>query len=182
MVLWGLLMNLADNIGPMKQLDVFSNLTDDQIGLILSTAEWVSFRPGQVMIEDGQLGDAAYFITLGLVERLAQPDVGRSREHFGHGILVGEMAMLVEHEHSSTVRAKSEVKALKISRQALYSILSIHPEIADVFIQTIKGRLDVMIARIKEIDDTLATAENTGFEQGFEQAMFATAVASAAVQ
>ena len=178
---WGQLMKLADYIGPMKQLDVFSNLTDDQIVMILNHAEWVSFRPGQVVIEDGQVGDAAYFITMGLVERLAQPDIGRSREHFGHGILVGEMAMLVDHVHSSTVRAKSEVRALKISRHALYTIMSRRPEIADVFIQTIKGRLDVMIARIKEIDESLAVAEHAEFDQGFEQAMFASNVRAAAV-
>ena len=174
-------MKLADYIGPMKQLDVFSNLTDDQIVTILNQAEWVSFRPGQVMIEDGQVGDAAYFITMGLVERLAQPDIGRSREHFCHGILVGEMAMLVDHMHTSTVRAKSEVKALKITRQALYGIMSVRPEIADVFIQTIKSRLDVMIARIKEVDDTLAMAEQTELDPGFEQPMFATNMQAAAV-
>jgi len=158
-------MKIAELIEPLKQLDVFSRLTEDQIMMIVHGAERVSFRPGQVMIEDGQSGDAAYFIVVGLVERLAQPDIGRSREHFGHGILVGEMAMLVDHVHASTVRAKSEVKALKISRAMLYQIMTSHPAIADSFIQTIKLRLNVMLERIKVIDDTLATAEQGFYEQ-----------------
>ena len=162
--MWGHLMKLAELIGPLKQLDVFSKLTDNQIMMIINEAERVSFRPGQVMIEDGQAGDSAYFIVVGMVERLAQPDIGRGREHFGHGILVGEMAMLVDHVHASTVRAKSEVKALKISRAMLYKTMSLDPAIADNFIQTIKGRLNVMLERIKEIDDTLATAEATSFD------------------
>lgn len=158
-------MKLAELIGPLKQLDVFSRLTEDQIMMIVSGAERVTFRPGQVMIEDGYAGDAAYFIVVGLVERLAQPDIGRSREHFGHGILVGEMAMLVDHVHASTVRAKSEVKALRISRQALYNIMSSEPAIADNFIQTIKVRLNVMVERIKDIDKSLEVAETASFEQ-----------------
>lgn len=157
-------MESAELIGPLQQLDVFSRLSDDQIMMIVNGAEQVTFRPGQVLIEDEREGDAAYFILVGLVERLAQPDIGRSREHFGHGILVGEMAMLVEHVHASTVRAKSEVKALRISRQMLYKIMASEPAIADNFIQTIKLRLNVMLARIKEIDDTLEKAESASFD------------------
>lgn len=157
-------MKLAELVGPLKQLDVFSKLSDEQIMMIVEKAERVAFRPGQVMIEDNQAGDAAYFIVVGLVERLAQPEIGRSREHFGHGILVGEMAMLVDHVHASTVRAKSEVKALKISRQMLYEVMSVNPGIADNFIETIRERLTVMMARLKEIDDTLALAESMAFE------------------
>ncbi len=157
-------MKLAELVGPLKQLDVFSRLSNEQVMMIVERAEPVSFRPGQVMIEDGQTGDAAYFIIVGLIERLAQPEIGRSREHYGHGILVGEMAMLVDHQHASTVRAKSEVKALRISRQMLYEIMSTNPGIADNLIETIKGRLNVMLERIKEIDDTLAIAEGMQFE------------------
>ena len=164
-------MKLADLTGPLSQLDVFSRLNDEQLMMIVNGAERVTFRPGQVMIEDGQSGDAAYFIVVGLVERLAQPDIGRSREHFGHGILVGEMAMLVDHVHTSTVRAKSEVKALKISRQMLYQIMASHPSIADNFIQTIKGRMSVMLERIKEIDDTLAKAEAATFDEALHDGM-----------
>jgi len=157
-------MKLAELVGPLKQLDVFSTLSDEQLMMIINGADRVVFRPGQVMIEDGQSGDAAYFIVVGLVERLAQPEIGRSREHFGHGILVGEMAMLVDHVHASTVRAKSEVKALKISREMLYAIMGDNPAIADNFIQTIKSRLSVMVERIKQIDETLEVAENATFE------------------
>ena len=157
-------MKLAELVGPLKQLDVFSTLSDEQLMMIINGADRVVFRPGQVMIEDGQSGDAAYFIVVGLVERLAQPEIGRSREHFGHGILVGEMAMLVDHVHASTVRAKSEVKALKISREMLYEIMGDNPTVADNFIQTIKSRLSVMVERIKQIDETLEVAENASFE------------------
>lgn len=167
-------MKLAEMVGPLKQLDVFSRLTDRQVMTIVERAERVSFRPGQVMIEDGQSGDAAYFIVVGLVERLAQPEIGRSREHYGHGILVGEMAMLVEHVHASTVRAKSEVKALKISRAMLYEVMSANPAIAENFIETIKGRLNVMLSRIKDIDETLAVAESMSFEpEALEAAVMA---------
>lgn len=159
-----ILMKLAELVGPLKQLDVFSKLSDEQLMMIIEGADRVVFHPGNVMIEDGQSGDAAYFIVVGLVERLAQPDVGRTREHFGHGILVGEMAMLVDHVHASTVRAKSEVKALKISRSMLYQIMGSDPAIADSFIQTIKSRLNIMVERIKEIDSTLEAAESASFE------------------
>lgn len=157
-------MKLAEQVEPFKQLDVFKKLTDEQVMTILAGAERVVFRPGQVIIEDGQPGDAAYFIVIGVVERLAQPELARSREHFGHGILVGEMAMLVDHVHASTVRAKSEVKALKISRAMLYSIMASNPTIADGFIETIRTRLHVMVDRIREIDETLEQAEQASFD------------------
>lgn len=171
-------MQLSELIGPLKQLDVFSKLTDDQVMTIVNAAERVVFRPGQVMIEDGHAGDAAYFIVVGFVERLAQPEINRTREHFSHGILVGEMAMLVDHVHASTVRAKSEVKALKISRKMLYSVMTQNPAIADSFIQTIKGRLSVMVERIHEIDRTLEAAESGAYDT----AVFVTDGAVAAYQ
>ncbi len=157
-------MKLAELVEPFKELDVFSKLTDEQVMMIIESSERVGFNPGQVIIEDGREGDAAYFIVVGVVERLAQPELGRSREHFGHGILVGEMAMLVEHVHASTVRAKSEVKSLRISREHLYRILASNPAIADCFIETIRSRLNLMVDRIKEIDKTLEEAEKGAFE------------------
>ena len=157
-------MQLSTMVGPLKQLDVFSKLTDMQILRIVENAERVVYKPGQVMIEDGQAGDAAYFILNGTVERVGQYGLHEGHERFGHGILVGEMAMLVEHVHSSTVRAKSEVKALRISRHMLYKIMNEDPAIADCFIQTIKGRLHVMVERIREIDKTLEKAETATFD------------------
>lgn len=157
-------MQLSNVVGPLKQLDVFSKLTDEQILRILQGAERVVYRPGQVMIEDGQSGDAAYFILVGSVERVGQYGLHESHERFGHGILVGEMAMLVEHVHSSTVRAKTEVKALRISRAMLYRVMNEDPAIADCFIQTIKARLSVMVDRIRDIDKTLEKAETVTFD------------------
>ena len=71
------------------------------------------------------------------------------------GTLVGELAMLIETEHGSTVKASGAVNALKFSRQMMHELMQRYPGMAEHFTAKIRSRLERMAEALREIDEML---------------------------
>ena len=52
----------------LKEISCFAHLEPDELGDLLEHGEWVSIAPGEVVIEQGAVGDAFYGIRSGQVE------------------------------------------------------------------------------------------------------------------
>jgi CRP-like cAMP-binding protein len=68
------------------------------------------------------------------------------------GSLLGEMAMLIETQHSSTVIARNTVRALRISREDLQAQMAEDVSLADHFVQRITARLSTVLDTLRAID------------------------------
>src|SRR5688572_494090 len=108
-------MSIESLVEPLRRVVLFQGLGPAQINEIARRAERVLFKPGDAIIKKGEAGEAAFLIVSGKAERTAGPGNAESEE-LQPGSLVGEMAMLVETEFSSTVVCREAVKALKITR------------------------------------------------------------------
>lgn len=131
-----------------------------QITEIARRAERIVYRPGQIIIEENQPGDASVLIVSGTAVRVSGPALSAQAELVPTGALLGEMCMLIETEHSSTVVARTEVRALRITRDELHSQMADDPELAEHFVQRIASRLTGMAAELRRIDMALAGAHS----------------------
>ncbi len=147
-------MSTATLSAHFLRIEVFQGLSPAIIAEIARRAERVVYRPGQHLIEDGQLGDAAVLVVDGQVNRI-QPDGEQPVET---GSLLGEMAMLVETQHTSTVVAETSVRALRIPRTQMLEILAEDPQVADHFIQKVVQRLKRVADSLRQVDSMLASA------------------------
>jgi CRP/FNR family transcriptional regulator, cyclic AMP receptor protein len=125
-------------MAPLMRVPVLQGLTQPQLTEIARRAERVMFRIGQTIIKEGSAGDGAFLIIVGDGERR---DATGAVSPVVTGSLIGEMAMLIDTEYGSTIVAKTAIRAIKITRAALYQQMERDPELAAHFVAKIAGRL-----------------------------------------
>lgn len=144
---------------PLLGQEIFQGLSPLQLTEIARRAERVIFRPGQVLIEEGEIGDAAILIVTGDAVRTSGPCLDGDEEQVEPGSLIGEMSMLIDREHTSTIIARSDVKALRINRQDLLEQMYEDPALAEHIATKINGRLNGLIEQLKSIETLLQDDE-----------------------
>jgi CRP-like cAMP-binding protein len=143
---------------PLLGVPLFQGLKPLQITEIARQAERIRFRRGDVITEAGARGDGAYLIVAGHAERLTNDGAETGAEPVDPGSLVGELAMLVEHDYRATVVARDRVHCLKITRTAIYSQMLDDPGLAEHLQTQITKRLLKMAEDLRQIDQLLANA------------------------
>jgi CRP-like cAMP-binding protein len=157
-------MALEALVDPLQRVVLFQGLAPLQLADIARLAQRIVFRPGDKIIEEGEAGDAAFLIADGDAVRTSGPVIQGAVERVPPGSLVGEMAMLIETEHTSTVVAEGTVRALKITRASLHGQMLEDPSLAEHFVTKITGRLLALAEELREIDRALAV--ESGREAG----------------
>lgn len=146
-------------VTPLLRIALFQGLRPLQITEIARRAERIMFRPGDTIVEAGADGDAAFVLVSGVAERIKGPDMGPQPEAIVVGSLIGEMAMLVDTEYSSTIVAQTAVRALKITRASMYDQMSEDAGLAEHLVAKIAARLQVLAVELRAIDRRLAGDE-----------------------
>lgn len=107
----------------------FEFLTEEERAEFLEAAEPVSFRAGEVIIREGEDAGSLFVLRSGKVEvskrvpgggehPLAEIDAGEQMA------VVGERGLLGESAASATVRAATDVEAVRISRRTFRRMIS----------------------------------------------------------
>ena len=143
-------------VAPLLRVPLFAGLRPLQITEIARQAEKLSFRPQQIITKIGQPGDGAFLIVSGQAICVEPLDNLAPPEPVTAGSMVGEMAMLVEHEYGSTIVAQERVLCLKITRAALHAQMLDDSALAEHFRIRIAERLRRVQAELREIDGALA--------------------------
>lgn len=141
--------------------EIFRGLSPLQLTEIVRQADRIVYRPGETIVEAGAAGDAAVLIVAGDAVRLheAAPGEGPPAQGVGTGSLLGELAMLIEHEHGATVVAHTTVRALRITRVGLQAQMLDDPDLAGHFVDHITDRLNRVADELRHIDHAFASAE-----------------------
>lgn len=147
----------ADNlVSALARLPLFQGLSTHQLSEIVRHAEHVVFKPGAVIIEENAEGDAAYLIVSSGAVRVSGPELKERMEPIPPGSLLGESAMLIDATaHGSTIVARTHVRGLRISRDALHAQMVTDPTLADHLVQNIARRLARVAEELREIDGLL---------------------------
>jgi CRP-like cAMP-binding protein len=123
-------------------------------------AEKLSYWPGDTLVRAGQPGDGAYLLVSGPVERVA--GLGASTpERVAPGMLIGEMAMLIEHNYAATFVARDRVFCLKFTRAAMHAYMCEDASVLEHFKRRITERMTRMSEDLRKIDRALAASAKT---------------------
>ncbi len=147
---------LDDVVVPLLSARIFSGLAPMQLKALALEAEAVTFQRGDVLIRTYQEGDGAFLIGSGSVIELHDEDEDARPQEFGVGTMVGEMAMLVETLHSTTIVARTPVKALKFKRATLHALMEKDPMLGAHFVDRLRARLVVTAKKLREVDAMFA--------------------------
>jgi CRP-like cAMP-binding protein len=147
---------LDDVVVPLLSARIFSGLSPAQLKVLALEAEAVAFKRGDTIIRTYQEGDGAYLIGSGSVVEHYEGDEGEPQQEFGAGTMIGEMSMLIETLHSSTIVARTSVKALKFKRSTVQSLIEKDPSLAEHFVGRMCVRLTDTAKRLREVDAMFA--------------------------
>ena len=150
-------------VKPFLALPLFRGLKPIQITEIVRRADRIVYQPGESLIEEDQTGDAAIIVISGEAVRINRSDENSLVEPIIEGSIVGELAMLIDTIHSSTVVAHSTVRALRITRAEMHALMMQDLSLAEHMANQINARLKRLALELQSVDDRLAQVVN--FEQ-----------------
>jgi CRP-like cAMP-binding protein len=155
-------MQLETDIAILQNLPIFQGMAHDDLSMLAFSAERLLFHPGEMIVEEGRLGLAAYVILTGAARFQEGRGERRRIQMISPGAIVGEMAMLVEYGYSSSVIAMEETEVLEIRRDLIHMMMRDFPHIAEHFSMRIHSRLALMAEKLRHHDrhDALADERN----------------------
>ncbi|HWU00465.1 MAG TPA: EAL domain-containing protein [Terriglobales bacterium] len=114
----------------------------------------VSFRAGEVIFHQGDIGQSAYYIESGQVEvAIAQGGKTQPIGLLGEGDLFGEMAVIDNLPRSATARALTDIELLVISRDQLLVHVDRCDEVVALLLRMILDRYRRVLSEARAGDD-----------------------------
>ena len=110
---------------------MFARLEPSRLKLLAFTSQNLSFGNGEELFRAGEPSDCAYVIMEGAVEVMADTEAGEVvAVTLSKNELFGEMGVLSNAPRSASIRAKGDVKALRITDEAFLKLLRDNPDVA----------------------------------------------------
>ena len=127
----------------LREVPLFSEMDEQEVAGIRELMDVVKFKPGQVIIREGEVGGLFYVITEGHVEVIIRDADGSDVVllHAGPGKFFGELSMLTNEPRSARVRAEDHVTTLTLERTEFFEFLRTHANAAIDVLVELGGRL-----------------------------------------
>lgn len=143
-------MSLDQEVATLKQIPLFANIDNAKLKLMAFASERVSFKPGQTLCRQGDVGDAAYIIIDGRAEVTVDTDEGPYRvAEVSANDIVGEIAILIDVPRTATVTATSPVTTLRITKELFFRMVTDFPEMALEVMRVLAHRLEATTAQLR---------------------------------
>jgi signal transduction histidine kinase len=130
------------NLNDLRKSPLFEGLSDEELQHLVDMAEPVILHADDVLMRQGEAGDAAYVVIKGEFE--IQKQSGQSVIKIdvrNPGDVVGEMALLSRASRTATVVAKTEGETLRIPAEAFEQLLLSSSTAAMAVLRWVMARL-----------------------------------------
>ncbi|MEM6861767.1 MAG: cyclic nucleotide-binding domain-containing protein [Myxococcota bacterium] len=159
----------------LPQIPLFSELPRAAFVDLLVHIKTREARSGQVIIREGDPGDAFFVVSSGRVLVSRRNDQGRPvlLARLREGAFFGEMAMLQRTRRTATVTAEVESQVFEISRPVLDRIVREHPSVERVLENFQRQRLLATIMASHELFRPFSPADRRSLMEKFKARSFA---------
>ena len=135
-------MSIEQEVEMIRRIPIFQRIQPAMQKLLCFSAERLTFAPGQVLFNAGDMGDAAYIVIDGAVEiSVPTPSGPIVVNTLGRNDIIGEIAIFGDVPRTATATAQAKVEALKISKELFEKIIRENPDAAMELIRVLAGRL-----------------------------------------
>jgi CRP-like cAMP-binding protein len=144
-------MSLAEEVDLLRGIPLFEKMEAPKLKLLAISSDRVNFRPGAVMMRQGDEGDAAYVIISGKGDVIVDTPAGEIKvAEVSSGQIVGEIAILIDVPRTATVKTEQGLTALKIGKENFIRLLNGSPQVAIEIIKVLASRLENTTAQLRE--------------------------------
>ena len=141
---------VADKLMATSQL--FRTFAAKERQEILQKLSFQAFEPGTLIIQGGCSGDYLYLIKSGKADVTTwKDDQEMLLATIGEGEFFGEISLVTGSPRTASVRARTAVETMRLSKADLDEIASRHPGIKNVIAEMIKKRAEDTIRTVLEM-------------------------------
>ena len=145
------MMTLQEDVELLRNIPLFAKIEPSKLKLLAFTSERLTFEPNESVVQQGDVGDAAYIIVAGEADVLVDSPGGPiTVARVGKNDFVGEIAILCDVPRTATVTARTELTTLKISKDVFFQLVSQFPEMSVEIMRELASRLEVTTRRLQE--------------------------------
>lgn len=132
----------------LKKVPIFSGLEGKHLKKLANIMVERSFKPGEVIVKEGDQGAGVFLISSGKVEVVRGDN--QVLNTLGPGDFFGEMALFEGFPRSATVRATEDTECLAMTRWDFRAELNQHADVALAVLETVVRRLRELDQRLTE--------------------------------
>ena len=139
-------MTIIERVLLFEGVDLFSEVTTEQLSYLAAIAEERSFDPGKIIYNEGDAPDGLYAVISGQVEMRR---AGSRIDTIGGDGVFGVWALFDGEPRLTTAEAVEECQVLFVSRDAFYELLSDHVDIVEGLFKHLVQRLRRLTATVE---------------------------------
>ncbi len=148
-------MGLQEEIVLLRNIPLFSKVEASKLKLIAFTSERVTFKAGDYLCKEGDVGKAAYILMKGRAEvTISTPDGPFHIADLGENDIFGEVALLCDVPRTASVQAKTDISTLCISKALFFRLLEEFPQVGIEVMREMAHRLEMTTNRLRDIAKT----------------------------
>lgn len=132
----------------LKKVPIFTGLEGKHLKKLANIMVERSFKPGEVIVKEGDQGAGVFLISSGKVEVVRGDN--QVLNTLGPGDFFGEMALFEGFPRSATVRAMEDTECLAMTRWDFRAELTQHADVAFAVLETVVRRLRELDQRLSE--------------------------------
>lgn len=142
-------MSIEKEVEILRQIPLFANIEPAKLKLMAFASERLTFKSGQALFVQGDMGDAAYIVVEGTADVLVDtPSGALTVATLTRNDIVGEIAILCDVPRTATVTSTSELTTLKITKDLFFRMLTDFPEMGIEIMRVLAHRLEQTTAQL----------------------------------
>ena len=144
-------MSIDQEVEILRKIPLFANIDPAKLKLMAFASPRVTYRKGESLFYQGDVGDSAYIIVEGSADIILETDKGPLTVATVKGDdIVGEIAILCDVPRTATVTAREELVTLQITKELFFQMVTDFPEMAIEIMRVLAHRLENTTNRLLE--------------------------------
>lgn len=148
-------MSLTQEVDVLRRLPLFSQVAPNKLKLLAFTSERITFEAGQVLLQQGELGDNALIILEGEADVFIETPDRVKVATVGPSQIVGEISILCDIPRTATVAAQTNVTALRIQKELFLQMLAEFPGMATAIMRELATRMTHTMTQLRQAHQSL---------------------------
>ena len=144
-------MGLQEEVELLRNIPLFAKIEPSKLKLLAFTSERLTYSQDEILFSQGDAGDSAYIIVGGEADIVVNTPGGPLVvATLKQNEIVGEIAILCDVPRTATVRAKTELTTLRITKDLFFNLVIEFPQIAVEIMRELARRLEQTTTKLQE--------------------------------
>lgn len=142
----------AEHLARLPSMPLFAEVPEEVLARLVKESRLVDLEVGGMLIERGTTADALYALIEGSVQLIRPQD--KDTVILSEGDVVGISCLLERVNYEGDVTARTQVRALRISKLLLDRLVREYPSLANVLLEVLGRRLVATLVRTSPMFST----------------------------